>query len=382
MIIIDREPERIPDVVLRGIAPEGEILLFDIETTGLRKETTQLYLIGCAWFRDGKWHIRQWLTQCAADEYEVLEDFLSFASGFRTLVHFNGDRFDIPYLNYKCDYYMTRTDLSGFESFDIYAAARVARNLLGGGSMSQKSLELFLGIRRDDQMDGGSLIPVYYNYEKTGADEYKDLLLLHNYDDLQGMMKILPVLSYAGIFAGDFSCEGFTCSEDALELRFHLEQPVPVPVSVFFSPGRGGKLCLRYEEGMDGESVAGLHARQDRLHISLKLRETMGYLPLTPVSDYYYLPEEDMAVHKDLARFLDRSRKKRASSANCFAKKEGMFFYQPLCDWIPGYCLEKTGKPLYSNLEDLLQASGQDAENTNRHLTDLALFLISAAASS
>ena len=386
MIVITRELDYEPVLTVCDELYSGErSLFFDIETTGLRKETSQLYLIGCAWMEQGRWLIRQWLTQCAADEYEVLEEFLAFAAGFTTLVHFNGDRFDIPYLNYKCDYYMTGRDLSGLLSFDIYARSRIARNLLGGGSMSQKAVEEFLGICRDDQMNGGLLIPVYFDYEKTGDEDKKDLLLLHNYDDLQGMLKILPVLTYAGVFQGDFSFESLQRSEDTAEITFCLKQAVPVPAGVSMHLARGDKLTLCSDpDGCDyGSSpLVRICVREDRLILSFRLLHEAGCLPLTPVCDYYYLPDEDIVIHKELAQFLDRSRKTRATSKNCFAKKQGDFFFQPLPEWLAKFCLKDSKKPLYSCWEDLEEALEKDPEQTARMLKSAALSLLDVTAAS
>ena len=384
MIVITRELDLAPDCAFLEKLPAAEnILLFDIETTGLKKETTQLYMIGCAWMEQGRWLIRQWLTQCAADEYDVLEDFLAFAAGFTMLVHFNGDRFDIPYLNYKCDYYMTSRDLSGLSSFDIYARSRVARNLIGGGSMSQKAVEEFLGIHREDQMNGGLLIPVYYDYEKTGDEEKKALLLLHNFDDLQGMIKILPILTYARIFQGDFSFEGLQQLEDTILITFRLQQAVPVSACVSMHLARNEKLTIcENADGPGSSPLVQICVREDRLLISFRLIHTIGCLPLTPVSDYYYLPEEDMVIHKDLAQFLDRSRRTRATSKNCYAKKQGDFFFQPLPRWLPQFCLEGSRKPLYSSREDLAEAVERDPEHTAQMLRSAVLSLLDVAAAS
>src|SRR5574344_2023752 len=80
-----------------------DILFIDIETTGLSARTSSLYLIGCAFFREGTWQLRQWFAEKNTEEELLLSTFLSFAAPFHTLIHFNGNRFDLPYIKTRCD---------------------------------------------------------------------------------------------------------------------------------------------------------------------------------------------------------------------------------------------------------------------------------------
>ena len=41
--------------------------------------------------------------------------------------------------------------------------------------------------------------------------------------------------------------------------------------------------------------------------------------------DYYYLPEEDQAIHKSVAEFVDRAYRMQASASNCYTRKPGQF---------------------------------------------------------
>ena len=40
-----------------------KILFLDIETTGLSPSSSQLYLIGIAYYEQSTWHIKQWFAQ-------------------------------------------------------------------------------------------------------------------------------------------------------------------------------------------------------------------------------------------------------------------------------------------------------------------------------
>lgn len=315
MKLIIEETDIIPGYDMENISPKGEMLFFDIETTGLKKETTQIYLIGCGYFNEkGNFEIRQWLANSASDERAVLEEFLDFASDYRVLVHFNGDGFDIPYVEYKAEYYGFGPSLVRFESVDIYKLIKPYKKFFGLDRMNQTSVERFLKIDRRDKMNGGILIPYYYDYERTGDPECERLLLLHNNDDIRGMLHLTDMLSYADMFAGKFTVRDPEVPAEVYEntciLEYKLGSPVPVPVLY---------------EG-DGLMIA---AEGDLLQVNLNIYECEARIPIKNVEDYYYLPEEDRVIHKDVAAFVDRKFRRKATAKNCFLKKSGSFVTVP-----------------------------------------------------
>ena len=133
---------------------------FDIETTGFRPSSSHLYLIGVCSRTGRGWEITQWMSEKPQEEAALLRVFAAFASTFQTILHFNGERFDIPYLQEKYEQYALPSPFDGLSSIDLYRTFRPLRPLLSLDSMKQKSLEAWLGIRRDDLYDGGALIKV------------------------------------------------------------------------------------------------------------------------------------------------------------------------------------------------------------------------------
>lgn len=282
---------------LRGISSPEEILLFDIETTGLKKEYCQVYLIGCAYLDTDGWHIRQWLTESALDEVNVLKAFADFACGFETLVTFNGEGFDIPFIDFKNRYYGLDFDIRALESFDIYRSAKCLKKLLGLTSLKQKSVEEFLGIKREDKLNGGLLIPYYYEYEMTKSKVNEDLLLLHNFEDVLGMSEILPVLNYLDILEGNFAFSGYKLEENKISLQFTLDCTLPV--------------MFKNERISGSENV---------IIVFLKVQDGNVYIPVRDTENYWYLPVEDRIIHKDLASFVDKKFRKKATRENCYLK--------------------------------------------------------------
>ena len=336
MKIITRPAELNGEPQIESIAPKGDVLLFDIETTGLKKGTTQAYLIGCAYYDGECWMIRQYLSESALDEREILEAFFDFARGFRVLMHFNGDGFDIPYLDFKQEFYGLGFSFTDFCSFDIYRRAKSLRKLLCLSKMGQTSIEQFLKIERDDKMTGGQLIPYYYEYERTGDPEAERLLLLHNFDDLQGMLKILDILKYLDIQEGNFHYEGMETASGYAILNYRLEQEMPVT----------------FEKQIEKPEIV-ICADGSLLQISLKLYEGIAKYPLEDVENYYYLPAEDTVVHKDVARFVDQKYRKKATKKNCFLKKEGRFLPQNQKLFDPAYYVDGDKKRSYFDITEI-----------------------------
>lgn len=352
MKVLTETADFFPEYDPEQLAPKEEILFFDIETTGLKKESTQVYLIGCAFFSDGSWQIRQFLAESALDEREVMESFADFASSYSTLIHFNGDGFDIPYLAYKADFYDLDLNFSEFQSFDIYKMAKPLKKLLGLESMSQKSIERFLKIDRDDLYGGGALIPVYYEFERSGDPEAEKLILLHNFDDVQGMLKLLSILDYTELLEGGFSFEGVEVIDHTAVLSYHLDHALPVSFEKYADKDR---ILICADKGL--------------LQLNIRLYEGTAKLPLPDVENYYYLPEEDRVIHKDVAQFVDKDHRKKATKKNCFLKKEGCFLPQKRTLFTPAFSVEGEKKKTFFELADL-------CDYDHRIFTEYALDII------
>ena len=52
---------------------------------------------------------------------------------------------------------------------------------------------------------------------------------------------------------------------------------------------------------------------------------------------YYYLPEEDEAIHQSLAAFVDKSRRIKATKETCYTKKNGIFLPEQSAWFTPVY---------------------------------------------
>ena len=296
-----------------------DALLFDIETTGLSKKTHHIYLIGCAHRKGNDIVVHQYFAEEENDESEMIAAFLSLSHQFRQFITFNGKRFDEPFLLEKCHKYHLDVRQLPTEHLDIYLECKKLKPLLALNSYKQKSVETFLGIARDDKYDGGQLIDVYKDYVDTKDSTMLDLLLLHNYEDVVGMIQLLPMLSYQSLRNQPINITSLTLEnyndltgESRQELTFTATLPVSVPKAI--------KLH---------RLQCHLFIQDDTLRGSIPLYHGILRHYLPNHRDYVYLPQEDMIVLKSMAHCIPSGAKEKATPANCYVKKEGEFLLLP-----------------------------------------------------
>ena len=292
--------------------------LIDIETTGFRASSSHLYLIGAAFYSGKGWVIRQWLAENYLEEPLLLLSLSDFLKGKELLIHFNGTRFDIPYLQEKYQQYHLSSPMTDIRSKDLYLLFRPLAKRFGLRSMSQKALEEFSGICREDAFDGRQLIWVYSAYASGKDRSGEPLLLLHNKEDVEGMLHLAGLFALTNTLDGAFEVDSVTWGTDpqsSLRILQGLARPaIPWP----------GHLSSAADTGW-----ASLSAKGSRLSVAIPLRTGIMYHYYRDYRNYYYLPREDMAIHKSVAQFVDKQFREKATASNCYIKKEGVFLPQP-----------------------------------------------------
>lgn len=315
-----------------GYAP-CDCLFFDIETTGFSPRTTQVYLIGCVYFKDDKWQSRQWFAADLESETEILIDFFNFMNNYKVLIHFNGDGFDIPYLKERLEIKKIECNISNPESIDLFKTVSQCKKYLKLENYKQKTVETFFDIVREDKYSGGELINVFFNYQKNHDSESFELLILHNLDDIKGMTALLPVISYKKLIDGVFSFESVTRNENELIFNCQLHNELKKRVSL-------------------GYNDFYITAYKNTLKIRVKIYSGELKYFYRNYKDYYYLPAEDMAMHKSVAFYVDKDFRTRAKAANCYSRKSGIFIPQ-LSEIMPTYFkADYNDKTMYIELSD------------------------------
>lgn len=331
--------------------PLEQVAFFDIETTGLSAQTSSLYLLGMLYYDTDKneWILCQWFADNYRSEKEIILQFLEHLSSIKYLYHFNGKTFDIPYLLKKCHRYAITLsehcdnllhDAKGHYSIDLLGKVRPLRHALFLEKCNQTAIEHWLGIQRTDTFSGSDLIPVYSEYMQqkilhTGnAEKLEQVLLLHNHDDIEMMLNLCSILSYDEYLSeactlrllDTDNLSVLTVSADSHTITLTLLLPTPVPKEVTLFADY--PLLPVREEPQNTESTmppARLVLSGAEAVLVLPLYEgTLKYF-FADYKNYYYLPKEDMAIHKSVAEFVDSSFRNKATAATCYTKKSGRF---------------------------------------------------------
>lgn len=196
---------------LEQLGKLNELLFFDIETTGFHRVYDHLISITLMHFENNSWKITQLFAESQEDEVDLLNYAKTIFDLKKMHITYNGNAFDVPFLNIKYNYYNILTSLNKSKSYDLYRIAKKALNL---SSYKLKFIEQHLGIDRQDQISGLECIENYNHYLSTKDYKFANLILDHNYEDVLNLLELSRVIDYLNpeTFA-DFKIHYFMRSE-------------------------------------------------------------------------------------------------------------------------------------------------------------------------
>ena len=342
---------------------EKERLLFlDIETTGLSAVTSSVFLIGCA-YQDKESNVTeiQFFAENPSEEKQLLISFFLFAADYDHFVTYNGNRFDIPFLEKRCRKNSLSYDFSSFSMTDLYKCIKPYGKILKLTDLKQKTVEICMNIQREDELSGRELIQLYDSYTKTQDDSCLRKILLHNFDDVYGVIKLLPLLAYHDLFSGKISADKVIIntykdinSLEHEELIIDFSSEIPVPQSISY----GYNDCYLHADGTLGKLRVGIFSGELRY-----------YYP--DFKNYYYLPYEDMAIHKSVARYVSTDSREPATQADCYIKKSGVF----LPEWqelkTPVFRIDSEDPRMYFEITDILNPDMKFYSEYAIHILDM-----------
>jgi hypothetical protein len=177
------------------------------------------------------------------------------------------------------------------------------------------------------------------------------------------MMDLLPVFSYVEIFQGQYSISETRISSfkdidgtKQKELIITLCNDYPVPKRVSY----------QYK---DFYFIS--NADISTLRIPIYRGELHFFYP--NYKDYYYLPQEDMAIHKSVASFVDKEYRENAHAFNCYTRKTGEFLPQYDAIMSPIFKKEYKDKVSYFEITEDFYTSDVMLRRYVNHILQLML---------
>lgn len=336
---------------LTALAAKDDLLFFDIETTGLSRQKNHIYLIGVGFYTDSGLKIMQWFAENENEELLILNEFINFSSSFVYLVNYNGKSFDIPFTTERLlKYGLSMPELN---SIDIYTLIKPLKNVLSLNDMTQKSIEHFLNIKREDKYNGGELIPVYKQYTRSKSYSDFNLLITHNKEDVLNMHYLTSILSYDKLSELALTYDNHVLNEytdfnnlkhiELLMSGLHNFESLPKSFNTFKNREPGAFLMNFSNNGS--------------LQIRIPVIEKELFYYLENYKDYYYLPNEKICILKSMAGGVQKENRENATKDNCKVTLHDKFIPLPGNAVISGIRIFKDSyksKQHYIRLDDYI----------------------------
>ena len=274
-------------------------IFFDIETTGLSSDRCSIYLISYgALAKLNEDSCTLDITMLFSDKGTV-EDEALVISGFfddikdaDRLISYNGLSFDERFIRGRCRRLNIDDSPLNIQHTDLYKILYPYADILGLTDRRLQTVESYLNTGRRDQKSGGDLIKVYKEYLKYPTDDALKALLLHNEDDVAGLIHVSSLCAVDALFNGGFTITDADVDDGCMVYSLSLAEELPRLITVHKPP-------------------LSLYARESRalLKIALYTGELKHYFK--DYKNYIYLPDDDTAVHKDVEfMYIDKPRQK------------------------------------------------------------------------
>ena len=324
--------------VFRNISLE-DTLLYDIETTGLNPKSSQLYLLGILLFHKENIELIQYFAESVLDEEEILEQFFQLCKTKKVLISFNGEGFDNRFVESMAKSYGKLPLHLNLKQLDLFKLIRKRKKFYGLESCSLKSCERFLGIYREDRCSGGELISVYREYLQDKCSEKKNMLLLHNREDIQNLPALFSFLAYENIFQGNvhFQRAEILVRDEMKEKNDNHQKDNSLQIKDLELEERQNsrtseKLCLRFS--LPSSVPVPLTLTPKNFLLEIKETSLCLTVPLyqgefcyffKDYKDYEFIPSEDRAVHKSLANMYPKEMREKAKASTAYQKMKTSF---------------------------------------------------------
>ena len=305
-------------------------VFYDIETTGISRTDSFVYLIGAVSYQSGRFVLTQWFAPSPSDEKELTAGFMKVLGPDEwnpdLLIQFNGNSFDQPFLEKRCGLYDIPCPLSHIDSCDLYREIKPCKAFLGLPGLKQSQLERFLGLPGRESVDGNACIRLYRKYTAAPEGSLRQIMLKHNAEDLTGLMQVLPLLNAAQLREKEYQIQQaglirqespFGCAEEEISISFLLSRELPSALrSVLPDPLSAGSDVSPSGKAPAPDSTLDINGKEGVLTAPLIHGRLRFYHEDT--ENYDYLPDDDMAVPKSLSAFIDKKRRQKCDARSCY----------------------------------------------------------------
>lgn len=178
-----------PARLIPGIYTPGELLFFDLETTGLSGGAgNYFFLIGLGFLEGSLLIVEQIFLADYPGEAEYLDYIRERLKRGKVFVSYNGKSFDSHLLRMR--FRMNGREYNIAEQIDLlYWARRLWKKTLPDCSL--KSVEEgVLGINREDDVPGYEIPDIYFSFLKAGDTGALPQVFEHNLQDIISLVKL------------------------------------------------------------------------------------------------------------------------------------------------------------------------------------------------
>ena len=289
----------------------NEILL-DIETTGLSPDISTVFMIGCGYFHNQQLHMIHWMADdlTLESEQDVLHSFSDWIhSKFEkhtslSIITFNGKQFDLPFLQSRfnqCNILWPSILNSETAHADYFRITSRIKHVLPISNLKLHTLASFLGYKQTKTPSGRLLIKTYHKYIKEKDPATLNLLFQHNKEDIEALAYVTSIQSYLHLFEGAYHIQSIEYSIDMSHILICLKTGFHFPCQL--SANKNG-----FKIDLNGTNV----------QISVPVYNQGLRFYYSDYKNYIYLIEEDYALHRSMATYIDKSHWTRANADNCY----------------------------------------------------------------
>ncbi|WAC63791.1 ribonuclease H-like domain-containing protein [Pseudoxanthomonas sp. SL93] len=176
--------------------PTAGMLLFDTETTGLSGGTgTRAFMIGASDFVPGGLRVRQLLITHLSAEPAMLRAFAGWLGEDTRLVSYNGRCYDAPLLATRYRLARMGTPLAGIDHLDLLFPTRRRYRGVWENCRLATIERNALGIVREDDLPGSEAPGAWLQYLRGGDAGLLRRVLLHNFQDVVTLARLLVHLA-------------------------------------------------------------------------------------------------------------------------------------------------------------------------------------------